>query len=947
MTEANEQDLAGTISSEESKRIYIVDGSGLLYRAYYAFLRQRLSHGALFGFVSTLLALIREENARYLAVAFDLPGETFRHQIYSDYKANREETPPELVEQFPEAQEMVSSMGLQVLTKPGFEADDLIGSLASQYANADWQVTIVSGDKDFAQLVNDSITQYIPSRGPIPASLLTESDILDKYGILPAQFIDYLALIGDKSDNIPGVHGIGPKGATKLLQEWKSLEGIYEHIDEIKPAGAQAKLIASREQAFLSQDLARIRTNLDDLDQLDYAVPEISAQAEFRAQLERFSFRAMLSRIFGSKTEAPTKIVNEPIPDLFSGAASESDIQEEAEASAGAPSENPIAIADGWDEKYQLVKEITDLDRILSEFKKSKQTLLCIDTETASLDCRRTKLAGISFSWRPGEAYYIALGHKEGPNLPLKAVQERLNPILASPAIIKLGQNLKFDLHSLRGNGFTPEAPFYDTMIASYLCDPEVRHSLDYQSEQVLGHRMLPISALIGTGRKQLSMTDVPAKIASPYACEDVDAVIRLWPHLRKRLEEIEAWSLFLDMEMPLLPVLTRMEARGIKLDTSVLEKMEDRFGQELESQESEIHELAGETFNLNSPKQLQVILFDKLKLKPGRKTKTGFSTNQNVLEELARDHPLPGKLLAYRQLTKLLSTYILALPKMVDPETGRIHASFHQTVAATGRLSSSDPNLQNIPIRTKMGREIRRAFIAPPGRTFLSIDYSQIELRLMAHLSEDEHLVKAFTEDADIHAATAALIFSIPEAEVSPEQRNQAKTVNFGVIYGMGSQRLARQLHIPVPVAREFIGGYFEKLPGVKAFIDSSIEQAKTKGYAQTIMGRRRYLPDIYSPRHLERSTAERMSVNTPVQGSAADLIKLAMLRVNQRIEQEMSEVDLILQVHDELVFEVPEDRRDKISRLVESEMVSVLPLRVPLKVATGYGSTWFDAHA
>ncbi len=945
-------------NSQTPPRIYIVDGSGLLYRAYYAFLRQRLSHGALFGFVTTLLALIREEQTSYLAVAFDLPGPTFRNELYSDYKANREETPPELVEQFPLAQAMVKSMGITVLTKTGVEADDLIGSLARISEGSSWEVAIVSADKDFAQLIGGSICQYVPSRGNDAAQWLYDEDVVLKYGIRPDQFIDYLALIGDKSDNVPGVRGIGPKGAAKLLQTWSSLQGIYDHLDEITPPGTRNKLITSREDAFLSQDLVTIRTDLLDLDPASLKVPDPSTQSAFKAQLDQFSFRSLSTRFFGSS--APVTARAEPVQsgqtlDLFSSVQPVS----RQNQSAAHPKEQPggkeptetgnIEIADNWGEKYKLIENLSELDRILADFQAdcSDETLLAIDTETASLDARRTLLAGISFAWKTGQAYYISLNHATGPNLPLDEVRSRLNAILANPDLIKIGQNLKFDLHSLTGNGFTPCGPYYDTMVASYLCDPEVRHNLDFQVQQALDHRMVPISALIGTGRHQISMTEIDAQQAAPYACEDVDAVIRLWPGLAERLREIKAWDLFEQMEMPLLPVLTDMESRGIKLDPVILNKMGDVLGEKLALQETEIHEIAGEEFNLNSPRQLQVILFEKLKLKPGRKTKTGFSTNQDVLEDLATEHPLPAKILDYRQQTKLRGTYVLALPKLLDPDTGRLHASFHQTVTATGRLSSSNPNLQNIPIRTTMGREIRKAFVAPAGRMFLSIDYSQIELRLLAHLSEDQHLVNAFREDADIHTATAGRIFDLPEVEVTPEQRNQAKTVNFGVIYGMGAQRLARQLRIPVPQASGFIADYFTKLPGVKAYMENSVEQARTSGFAQTIRGRRRYLPDLHSPRRLERSTAERMAVNTPVQGSAADLIKLAMLRVTGKIARENLDALLLLQVHDELVFEVPEKQVDELSALIEEEMVSVLPLLVPLKVATGVGPTWYEAHA
>jgi DNA polymerase I len=933
-----------------NKQIFIVDGSGLLYRAYYAFLSQRMSRGALYGFTTMLLALIREQKAAHLAVAFDLPGPTFRHELYSDYKANREETPPELVEQFPLARDLVEAMGIATLQEVGMEADDLIGSLATVSAEAGWDVVIVSGDKDFAQLIGGAVRQFIPARAGADPLWLDPEGIAGKYGITPQQFIDYLALVGDKSDNVPGVKGIGPKGAAKLLQAYGDLNTIYENLSEITPPGIQKKLTTDRDNAYLSQVLVTIKTDLEAGKPEEAIVPDPASRPQFLQFLNSMKFRSIADRL---TPVAPARPGASTQTGKVAPGAAQSDMLDlltapaEKHPAEGGETEQP-EIADDWDKNYHVIHNLADLANLKRRFtaERTEETILAIDTETSSLDSRNTELVGISFAWNQAEAWYLPLQHNGSANLPLPSVRELINPWLQDPSLIKIGQNLKFDIHVLRHHGFTPEKPFYDTMIAAYLCDPEGRHNLDSLSDELLGHAMLPISALIGRGKQQKSMATVPVSLAGPYACEDVDAVLRIWPILAAKLKEINAWDLYTSLEMPLMPLLAEMEENGIYLDSEMLAQMSEKLAAALSQVEGDIHGEAGEVFNLNSPKQLQVILFDQLKLPKGRKTKTGYSTNQAVLEELADGHPLPAKILEYRQLTKLQGTYVQALPKMVDPRTGRIHTAFHQTVAATGRLSSSNPNLQNIPIRTPMGREIRRAFAAPSGRVLVAADYSQVELRLLAHLSQDEYLCEAFRNSADIHRATAARVFSVDEADVQPEMRGQAKTVNFGVIYGMGAQRLARQLKISVKEASKFIQDYFEKLPGVKQYIDESIASAREKGYAETLLGRRRYLPDLLAQRHMERAQAERMALNTPVQGSAADLIKLAMLRVAKRIETTDCDVKLLLQVHDELVVEVPENEAEAVSQWISQEMIDVFDLTVPLKVDTGCGRTWYEAH-
>ncbi|MBD3237260.1 MAG: DNA polymerase I, partial [Candidatus Eisenbacteria bacterium] len=611
-----------------------------------------------------------------------------------------------------------------------------------------------------------------------------------------------------------------------------------------------------------------------------------------------------------------------------------------------APGDARITIGDGWDRAYRVADDAATLRAALAAYDPGAGPL-AIDTESDRLQARTAELVGVSFGWRAGEAWYVPVGHRSGRNLPLAALREVLGPHLADERIPKAGQHLAFDLHLLGRAGLPVCGPLRDTMIAAYLCEPEARAGLDLLARTLLGHEMVPITRLIGGRREQISMAEVPIAQAAPYACEDVDAVVRLWPRLDAELDARQMGGLFRELEMPLVPILVAMEAAGIALDPDVLEALATDLRAELVAREAEIQQLAGEPFNVNSPKQLQKILFQTLGLRPRRKTKTGYSTRQEVLEELATEHPLPRALLDYRQLAKLLNTYIDSLPRLRDPQSGRLHAHFHQTATATGRLSSSQPNLQNIPIRTDRGREIRKAFIAPRGFRLLSADYSQIELRLLAHLSQDAALCEAFAAGADIHCSTAARIFGIASSRVDAAMRARAKTVNFGVLYGMGAQRLARELRIPVKKAARFIEDYYAKLPGVKRYIDENVAAARRRGYAETLFGRRRPLPDLSASHPRDRAAAERMAINTPVQGSAADLIKRAMIRLDARLRKAHPRARLLLQVHDELIFEVPAGDVAAVTEAVRAEMIAAATLRVPLLVATGAGRTWYAAHA
>ncbi|MCK4412771.1 MAG: DNA polymerase I [Candidatus Eisenbacteria sp.] len=944
--------------------LYLVDAMGLVFRAHFAFLRRPLTTstgmpvGALYGFLSTLLALIRDERARRLAVALDTPSPTFRHERYAEYKANRPELPAELVPQLPYVSKLIEALGLRAVVQDGVEADDWIASLAKQARARDWEVVIVSADKDFAQLIGPGIRQYVPGRGGEAPRWIDAEEVEEKWGVTPAQFTDFLALTGDSSDNVPGVAGIGPKTAARLLQAHGTLEAIYAALPGITPPGVRGKLEAGRENALLSRELVVLRTDLGPVDLSSLEVPGPGGRETLRVLLAELEFRNLLERLFPGGTAIQGSLLEGETPppgdadgarrgrqttSRRGGLATEAGrVRSASDTRQGA---EDTGIADGWNQAYRLITDPRDLARVVARCREG-QGPLGVDTETTGLDQRRAGLVGISLCRRAGEAWYLPVGHRAGGNLELGALQEVIGPLLAEPGIEKVAQNFCFDLQILERHGLRVGGRLIDTMIASYVCDPEKRHNLDDLSRHWLGHEKVPISALIGSGRQQCSMADLPAARVMPYACEDADAVVRLWPRLAEALRARGGWPLYRDVEMPLVPVLIAMETAGIALDCSVLAAMETSLGGEMQRREAEIHRLAGETFNVNSPKQLQAVLFEKLKLAPRRKTKTGYSTSQAVLQEMAGGHPLPQAVLAYRQLAKLKNTYVEALPRMVDERTGRIHARFHQTITATGRLSSSDPNLQNIPVRSALGREIRRAFVAGNGMRFLSADYSQIELRILAHLSGDEHLVAAFREGADIHRATGARVFGVAAEAVTPEMRVRAKTVNFGVIYGMGAQRLASELGIPVKEAAGFIEDYFAKLPRMKVYIEGCIAAARAAGYAETLLGRRRYLPDLDSGHPRDRAAAERMALNTTIQGSAADLIKVAMVRLHEVISREHPRARLLLQVHDELLFEVPADELESVGKSVRSEMEAVLDLAVPLRVEMGAGKNWLEAH-
>ena len=918
----------------QGRTLFVVDAMALFFRAHFAFVQrplttsQGLPVGALYGFLSTLLALIRDEKAGHLAVALDAPGPTFRHEQYASYKANRPEAPPELALQIPYLQRLIEALGLGTMTQPGVEADDLIASLTRRARELDWEVVVVSADKDFGQLIRPGVRQYVPARGREPARWMDAAQVRERWGVAPEQFVDYLALVGDATDNVPGVTGIGPKTAVELLREHGGLDEILAHVEQIQPASLQRRLREGRAQALASRELVRLRGDLAVEEPGAFSVPDPRSRPQLRQLLRELEFRNIEGRLFAAGESGQQRSL----------------LDAEEPAPPGIRDERPtVPAAEEWKQDYRLLASAGDLARAL-EARPSASDMLGFSLVTDGEEPQRSALVGIAWGWEPGRIFYLPLAHHQGTNLDRDAVRPLLGPVLADQGIVKAGENLSFALQLLARWEIAAGGPLEDVRVAAYILDPEASLALDGLARKWLDYRG-PLGPAPGGGGKGALPAEGAPEAILPAACLEADLVLRLRPKLNAALVDVGGTALYRQVEMPLTPVLAAMMSAGVAVDPRVLTALGETLAAELGRGEEEIYRLAGESFNVNSPKQLQEILFDKLKLRHGQRTKTGFSTSQAVLEELATIHPLPRAVLGYRQLAKLKNTYVDALGPMINPRTGRIHTQFHQTATATGRLSSSNPNLQNIPVRSAMGREVRRAFIAPPGARLLSADYSQIELRVLAHLAEDEYLCAAFRKGADIHRATAARVAGIPEEDVSAEMRGRAKTVNFGVIYGMGPQRLAAELGIPLRDAAGFIEEYFAKLPGVKRYIDGCIAAARTAGYAQTLLGRRRYLPDLHSTHARLRAAAERMALNSTVQGSAADLIKLAMIRLDKALRAHPG-ARLLLQVHDELLLEVPASRAEAIAQEVRGEMEGILELRVPLRVSVGLGKDWLEAH-
>ncbi len=901
--------------------LYLIDGTAVLYRAHFAFIKNPLINSkgqhtsALFGTINSFLRLLDVSEGKHFAIAFDRKEPTFRKEISSDYKANRPPMPGELVSQLEPIRNFFELIGMEEYSLAGYEADDVLCTMAERYKDK-YDIVLVTGDKDYAQVVSEGVSIYDPKK----EQYLNPEKVYEKYGVRPNQFVDYLALMGDSADNIPGVRGIGPKTASALLQEYDTLEGIYEHIDDIT-GSKQKKLIEFKEDAFTSRKLAKIVLDVpietDDTDFL-FEPKEFDKVCEFLDTFELSSLKKKLISLFD---------VN---PDEYSDS-------EEVEESSTV-SFKPVLIN-------------TESSFLTMLNKMSKYEYIAFDTETTGIDPHDCELVGVSIAFDKGEGYYLPFRHLEAENLDTKKHLPSLVKALKNKVII--GHNIKYDLHVLHYEGYDFKNKLFDTMVAAYLLDAgRGAYSLDKCSEIELNYKMVPISELIGKGQNQLTFDRVPLQTATKYSSEDAYITLELFEIYKERLINSNLDKLFYDMEMPLISTLLIMEQNGVFCDTDFLKELETKIEKLRVELEDKIYEIAGYEFNLNSTKQLGKLLFEEMDIPPVKKTKTGYSTDTTVLEKLANEYEVAKYISDYRQLTKLLSTYVMALPKLINSKTGRIHSSFNQTIASTGRLSSTNPNLQNIPIRTEMGREIRKAFHAQEASSkIISADYSQIELRLLAILSEDKEMIHAFKEGIDIHTRTAALIFDIPEEQVTKEQRSQAKTINFGIIYGMGSVKLSQTLNISRAEAKKFIENYFKTFPTIKNWMDEAVQFAKQNEYCETMWGRRLYLPEINKDNRFA-SDAERVAVNMPIQGSAADIIKTAMNNLQKRLTEKYDNdgVKMIIQVHDELIFEVEFYYVDEAKNIIREEMERALPDKyrgvIPLTVDIGEGDNWYEAH-
>jgi DNA polymerase-1 len=974
-------------------RLFVLDAMGIAYRAFYAFISRPLvnSRGentsAIFGFANTVLKIRRDEQPDHWALAWDGPGPTWRHERFPAYKAQRKPTPEDLIAQLEPIETLAQALGLPVLEIPGMEADDVMATLAARGAREGLEVVLVTGDKDMLQVVGGPVRVLVPQAREAYEWLDADA-VRAKWEVGPEHIRDVLALMGDASDNIPGVPGVGEKTAKELMRQFGSLDALYARLAEVRKPALKAKLETNRELAFLSRELATVRADLD----LPYSWEDLRCGPIRRDALLEFAKRYEVRRLqtvaeslgvadadagalsparpaerrgtvsetaargvalaLPRETAVPTPSVP-AVPEVAPPArglrsappppGGQATLDLWGPAESGGPG-GEAALLEAWTQELHEVRARSLHGLALLPFADGPQP-------------RTARLAGLALAARDGTACYVPLAHDPGPNLPLATVREWLAPALADPTVPKIGHDLKASSHLLEGAGLRLELldvgrQSFDVQLGSFLCDPDRDHSLAGLARDFLGAALPgleppgPAGAGAPRGRPRPGCSALAPAVMRDTAVPAVAALWRLEAALRAQLESREQGDLYARLEHPLIRVLFEMERSGIALDRGVLAEMSDRAGEDIARLETALHVLADERINLNSGPQIARVLFEKLKLKTGRRTKTGFSTDQGVLEELAGAHPFPGLLLEYRALAKLKSTYLDALPAQADPSDGRVHSTFHQVVAATGRLSSSDPNLQNIPFRTPQGRAIRRAFVAPPGALLVGADYSQIELRVMAHLSEDPALIEAFQSGADVHASTARRIFGVKEGELDPGLRARAKIVNFGVMYGMGARSLAQQMGIGLAEAEDFIREYFGVYARVREFLDGTLEQARARGWVETLLGRRRYLPDLGSPHGGQRSLAERAAINTPIQGSAADLMKLAMIRVCEALRRQRPSARLLLQVHDELLLECPAADAEAVAALTRAELQGCHALRVPLEVSVGVGPTWFDVH-
>ena len=918
-------------------KLFLLDAYALIFRSYYALIRaprinsKGLNTSAILGFVNTLNEIITKEKPTYIGVAFDL-GKTFRHEAFPPYKAQRQETPEDITLSVPFIKDILRAFHIPILQVEGFEADDVIGTLATKAGKEGIATYMLTPDKDYGQLIRENVFMYRPRHGG-GYDIIGEQEIAEKYGIsTPAQVIDLLALMGDSADNFPGCPGVGEKTAVKLINEFGSIDELISHTDKLK-GKMREKVEGAIEDIKMSKFLATIRTDVPvelNLDELQLQAPDEQKLSEIFAELE---FKSLANKIL-NKTEQKQKSVNSEL-DLFAVNPHESQVTSE---NASFESLKTIKY------DYQLIENQEEAHRICDFFRTNR--ILSLDTETTSTNAIDAELVGLCFAVEEHKAFYVAI-----PNDREEALQyvNIFKPVYEDPSILKIGQNLKYDYEVLKNYGVTLGGKMFDTMLAHYVIQPELHHNMDYMAETLLHYKTIHIDELIGPrGKHQKSMRDLDPKDVYEYAAEDADITLQLKNVLEPKLKDTGTEDLFWNIEMPLVPVLADMELNGVRLDTDALHDTSMIFTERMNRLEQQIYEKAGETFNISSPKQVGDILFGKMQImeKP-KKTKTGqYVTSEEVLQSLRAKHPIIADILDYRGLKKLLGTYVEALPKLINKRTGHIHTSFNQALTATGRLSSSDPNLQNIPVRSEDGKEIRKCFVPEQDCMFFSADYSQIELRIMAHLSGDENMIEAFRQGFDIHAATAAKIWHKDIADVTSEERKKAKQANFGIIYGITTYGLAQRMEIDNREARELIEGYFATFPKVRAYMEQAKEEARRKGYAETLFGRRRYLPDITSKNGTVRGFAERNAINAPIQGSEADIIKIAMIRIWQRFKAENIRSKMILQVHDELNFSVYPDEKERVEKIVLEEMQGAYQLQVPLIADAGWGKNWLEAH-
>ncbi len=933
-------------------KIFILDAYALIFRAYYAFIKnprvnsKGLNTSAIFGFINTLEEILKKEDPTHIGVAFDPPGPNFRHEMYKEYKANRDATPEDIKLAVPYIKQILEAYNIPVIEVAGYEADDVVGTLAKRFGSEESEVYMMTPDKDYAQLVDENIFMYKPSRSGNGPEILGVDEVNKKFGIdNPLKVIDILALWGDASDNVPGVPGVGEKTASKLIAKFGDIDNIYENIHKL--VGKQKINVESnKEQLYLSRELVTIKLDVPVDIELQNLEREKADFDKLNTIFDDLEFNNLKARVFGAEyKQADSSTDNKVISkkedknqlqfDLFGGG--DAPVSEDSRVSFDKTKE---------DLDYKMLETLFEIKQLVSELEKTD--IFCFDTETTGLDPLESEIIGVAFSIKEKQAFYVVMPDDFDE---AKGVLAYFKEIFDDKEKIVIGQNLKYDISILKNYGIDVSCQLFDTMIAHYLIEPEQKHNLDFLSSKYLGYKMISIEELIGPkGKNQKNMKDIDVAVVSDYACEDADITFRLKDIFEKSLKEKNLEDLFYNIEMPLINVLVSMEREGVNIDSETITNYSKELKGELAIIQNKIFEFAGKEFNIASPKQLGVVLFEDLKVTSNpKRTKTKqYSTGEEELVKLVDKHPIINEILEFRSVNKLINTYVDVLPGLVHEKTGRIHTSFNQAITATGRLSSNNPNLQNIPIREERGRKLRASFVARDDNSiFFSADYSQIELRLMAHLSEDKNMLEAFNKfSLDIHTATAAKIFKLGEEEVTREMRAKAKTANFGIIYGISAFGLSQRLNISRKEAKELIENYFETFPGVKLFMDKCIEIAREKEYVETIFGRRRYLPDINSRNAVVRGFAERNAINAPIQGSAADIIKLAMINVQNKFEEQNLKSKMILQVHDELNFDVVKSELDVVEKIVSEEMTGVVKLKVPLEVESGTGTNWLDAH-